>query len=258
MSEKKKRKILVVDDEITVCKSIRQAIVADDHEVDMALSGEEALKKDKENAYDLIITDLMMPGISGLDLLQALKEARPEVNVIMVTGYPTIKTAVQSVKMGAFDYLPKPFTPADLRSLVSRAFKKAQGEGTESGEEAAYRIPAGYYYMIGHTWLKVESDRRAAVGVVREFLKSIGLITALELPKENEVIAQGEICAKVTSADGLSHRIWSPVSGRVVELNKKLDNDPSLLRRDPYGEGFLFRVETSNIEEDIKGLLLAR
>lgn len=258
MNEKGKRKILVVDDEITVCKSIRQAIVADDYEVDMALSGEEALKKDKESAYDLIITDLMMPGISGLDLLRALKEARPKVNVIMVTGYPTIKTAVQSVKMGAFDYLPKPFTPADLRGLVARAFKKAEGEGAGAGEAAALSIPAGYYYMLGHTWLKAEADDRAVVGVVHNFLKSVGIITQLELAKENEVVTQGNVCGKVTSADGLIHRIWSPAAGRVTELNRKVQEDPSLLRRDPYRSGYLFRIETNNLEEDIKGLLIAK
>jgi len=258
MNEKGKRRILVVDDEITVCKSIRQAIVADDHEVDMALSGEEALKKDKEKAYDLIITDLMMPGISGLDLLRALKEVRANVNVIMVTGYPTIKTAVQSVKMGAFDYLPKPFTPADLRGLVSRAFKKAEAEGAGAGETAALSIPAGYYYMLGHVWLKVEANHQALVGVVHEFLKSVGIITQLELPKANDVVTQGSVCGKVTSADGLVHRIWSPASGRVIELNKKVQDDPSLLRRDPYRSGYLFRIETSNLEEDVKGLLIAK
>ncbi len=82
MSEKNKRKILVVDDEITVCKSISKAIVTEEYEVDTALSGEEALKKDLEECYDLVIADLMMPGISGLDLLKSLKEKRPEVVVL--------------------------------------------------------------------------------------------------------------------------------------------------------------------------------
>jgi CheY-like chemotaxis protein len=258
MSEKNKRKILVVDDEITVCKSIRQAILSEDYQVDMALSGEEALKKDKENPYDLIITDLMMPGISGLDLLKTLKEARPSVDIIMVTGYPTIKTAVQSVKLGAFDYLPKPFTPADLRGLVSRSFKKAESAERGGTEAAALQIPPGYYYMLGHTWLKVEGDSRALVGVVHDFLKTVGIITQLELPKENEIISQGEVCGKITDAERWTHRIWSPASGRVIEVNAKLMEDFSLLRRDPYGRGFLFRIETSNLDEDIKGLLLAK
>jgi CheY-like chemotaxis protein len=258
MSDKRSRKILVVDDEITVCKSIRQAILSDEHDVDMALSGEEALKKNQENGYDLVITDLMMPGISGLDLLTSLKETHPETIVIMVTGYPTIKTAVESVKRGAFDYLPKPFTPAELRGLVARAFKKAEGEDLGKGGIKEARIPAGYYYMLGHTWLKVEEQNQATVGVVPDFLKTVGVITQLDLPKENDTLTQGDACGKITDADNFVHRIWSPASGRVTGVNAQLAADPSLLRRDPFESGYLFRVETSNLEEDLQGLLLAR
>ena len=258
MNDKAKRKILVVDDEITVCKSIRQAILSDDHEVDMALSGEEALKKDGESAYDLIITDLMMPGISGLDLLKAVKNQRPEAAVIMITGYPTIKTAVESVKLGAFDYLPKPFTPADLRGVVARAFKMADGETPGEPEGAPRRIPAGYYYMLGHTWLKLDGENRGTVGIVHDFLKVVGIITQLDLPKVGETVSQGNLCAKITDAGQINHRIWSPVSGNVIEVNAALTSDTSLLRRDPYGQGFLFRIEMTNIEEDLKGLLQAK
>ncbi|MGB7294252.1 MAG: response regulator [Candidatus Aminicenantales bacterium] len=257
MNNQKKRKILVVDDEITVCKSIRQAILSDEYEVAMALSGEEALKKCREG-YDLVITDLMMPGISGLDLLKSLKETRPETIVIMVTGYPTIKTAVESVKRGAFDYLPKPFTPADLRGLVARAFKKAVSEDLGKGAVKESRIPPGYHYMLGHTWLKVEERQRATVGVVPEFLKTVGIISQLELPKVNDTLTQGDVCGKITDADLFVHRIWSPASGRVIEVNPHLAADQSLLRRDPFRSGYLFRIETSNLEEDLQGLLIAR
>jgi ActR/RegA family two-component response regulator/glycine cleavage system H lipoate-binding protein len=258
MNSQSKRRILVVDDEITVSKSIRQAILSDQYEVDMALSGEEALKKDRETPYDLVITDLMMPGISGLDLLKILRESRPEVNVIMVTGYPTIKTAVESVKMGAFDYLPKPFTPADLRGLVARAFKSAGTEDRGTGTVPGLQVPSGYYYMLGHTWLKAEENDRATVGVVPDFLKTVGIITQLELPKVNDAITQGNVCGKISDADHFVHRIWSPASGRVIEVNVRLASDYSLLRRDPFHGGFLFRIETSNLEEDVKGLLLAK
>jgi CheY-like chemotaxis protein len=257
MNNQKKRKILVVDDEITVCKSIRQAILSDEYEVAMALSGEEALKKCQEG-YDLVITDLMMPGISGLDLLKSLKETRPETIVIMVTGYPTIKTAVESVKRGAFDYLPKPFTPADLRGLVARAFKKAVTAdlGKEAVKES--RIPTGYYYILGHTWVKVEEKNRATIGVLPEFLKTVGIISQLELPKENDTFTQGDVCAKIIDADQFVHRVWTPASGRVTEVNSQLAADPSLLRRDPFRGGYLFRIETGNLEEDLQGLLIAR
>jgi len=258
VNEKAKRRILVVDDEITVCKSIRQSILSDSYEVDMALSGEEALKKDRENPYDLIITDLMMPGISGLDLLRAVRVQRPEATVIMITGYPTIKTAVESVKLGAFDYLPKPFTPADLRGVVARAFKMAEGEVQGELEGTPRRIPAGYYYMLGHTWLKLEGENRGTVGIVHDFLKVVGIITQLDLPKVGEAVSQGNLCAKITDAGQTGHRIWSPASGSVVEVNDALIADTSMLRRDPYGQGFLFRIDMTSVEEDLKGLLQAK
>ncbi len=131
MTEAPKRKILIVDDEITVCKSIRQALLHPDYEIDMALSGEEALKKDEEKRYEVIIADLMMPGLSGLDLLKALKAKGTQAKVVMVTGYPTMKTTVQAMQIGAFDYLPKPFLPAELRALVARTLAAVDKEKAE-------------------------------------------------------------------------------------------------------------------------------
>lgn len=257
MNDEAMRKILVVDDEITVCKSIRNAILSDEYTVETALSGEEALKKDEEECYDLIITDLMMPGISGLDLLKTLKQKRPDVNVIMVTGYPTIKTAVQSIKIGAFDYIPKPFTPDQLRSLVSRVFKKIESEEKAPKEPSPKKMPPGLYYMIGHTWLHKENGELISVGVVQDFLKPVGIITHLALPQVSDSVNQGEECAKITDADQFNHRIWSPATGRIIEVNEKLRGDFTLLRKDPYGEGWLFRMEPTNLEEDLKGLILS-
>lgn len=131
MTEAPKRKILIVDDEITVCKSIRQALLHPDYEIDMALSGEEALQKDEVKRYEVIIADLMMPGLSGLDLLKGLKAKNTQAKVVMVTGYPTMKTTVQAMQIGAFDYLPKPFLPAELRALVTRTLAAVDKERSE-------------------------------------------------------------------------------------------------------------------------------
>ncbi len=251
MGAKEKRKILVVDDEINVCKSIKQAIESEDYDVDMALSGEEALKKDKENLYDLIITDLMMPGISGMDLLTSLKTTRPELKVIMVTGYPTIKTAVQSVKIGAFDYLPKPFTPKDLRGVVARAFKF-----TGSDKEAPFfpEMPDGLFAMKGHTWTRKEGKNLATIGVLPEFLQSIVSIVHLDLQKKNNRIFQGEVCARITDAEGNIHRIWSPVTGKITQLNTAIQKNLTMFKADPYGKGWLLRIETRDIEKDLESL----
>jgi DNA-binding response OmpR family regulator len=251
MNGKTKRRILVVDDEINVCKSIRQAVESEEYEVETALSGEEALKKDEEKPYDLIITDLMMPGISGMDLLTSLKTARPGVIVIIITGYPTIKTAVQSVKMGAFDYLPKPFTPNDLRSLVSRALKSARGKTEDSSLPP---MPEDLFVMKGHTWVRDEGKNLVTIGILPEFLRSIVSIAHLELQKENKSIFQGEVCARITDAEGHVHRVWSPVTGRVAQTNEKLKENLSFLKADPYGKGWLLRIESPDIEKDLESL----
>lgn len=134
MTEPAKKKILVVDDEATVCRSIRKALARDDYEIDVALSGEEGLKLETEKKYDVIIVDLMMPGLNGMDLLKSLKAISPSVQVVMITGYPTMKNTLQAMQIGAFDFLPKPFLPYDLRNLVARALtareKATGGSGT--------------------------------------------------------------------------------------------------------------------------------
>lgn len=133
MTDTGKKAILVVDDEITVCKSIRSALVQENYDIDLALSGEEALQKEQVKKYDVMIVDLMMPGISGLDLLRSIKTTNPAVRVIMVTGYPTMKNTLQAMQIGAFDFLPKPFLPADLRNLVAKALDAGDKEERGSG-----------------------------------------------------------------------------------------------------------------------------
>ncbi|MBN1271993.1 MAG: response regulator [Candidatus Aminicenantes bacterium] len=247
MNSHKKGKILVVDDDITVCKSISQAISIEGYDVDTALSGEEALKKDMKSPYDLIITDLMMPGISGLELLKSLKPRRPDVKLIMVTGYPTIKTAVESIKIGAFDYIAKPFTPQDIRSVIHRALKTAK-------IEPKMAMPPGLYYISGHTWLRREEKSRVTVGITADYLQTIGDITRVELPSENQSISQGEVCAHIEDDNKFVHPVWSPITGRILEINTTLLKNFQLLSKYPYDKAWLFRVKASNLEEDIKGL----
>jgi DNA-binding NtrC family response regulator len=84
-------------------------------------SGGDALRKVDESRYDVMILDIMMPKMDGLEVLQRVKETHPDIDVIMVTGLSQIETAVKSMKLGAFDYLPKPFLLSEIRSLVTKA-----------------------------------------------------------------------------------------------------------------------------------------
>ncbi len=133
MTDAGQKKILIVDDEVTVAKSIQKALLRESYDIDIALSGAEALQKQEAKGYDVMVVDLMMPGLSGLDLLKSIRAESPSVQIIMITGYPTMKNTLQAMKIGAFDFLPKPFLPADLRNLVMRALEAGDKEKNASG-----------------------------------------------------------------------------------------------------------------------------
>lgn len=125
-------RILVVDDEATVRQSIKLALAGEGYSIDTAASGEEALRQGALAGYDLVLADMMMPGVSGLDLLKGIQVKDPAARVVIITGYPTDKAAAQSFRMGAVDFLPKPFAPAELRAAVARALAgRARAAGTK-------------------------------------------------------------------------------------------------------------------------------
>ena len=119
-----KARILVVDDEEIVVKSCLRILGEGDYEAEGVQSGEEALRKIEEHPYDVVILDIMMPKVDGLEVLRRVKESHPDIDVIMVTGLSQIDTAVRSMKLGAFDYLPKPFDPDELKVVVGRALER--------------------------------------------------------------------------------------------------------------------------------------
>jgi len=117
--------ILVVDDEIAVNNNIRKILGKSGMEVDQAVSKDEALEKINAQPYKLILLDLRMPGVSGLELLEAVAKRQPQARVIIITGYASIETAIETARIGAVDYLPKPFTPDELRHVAKRAYSLA-------------------------------------------------------------------------------------------------------------------------------------
>ena len=119
-------RILVVDDEEIVIKSCLRILGGGDYQVEAVRDGREALRKVEENPCDVMILDIMMPNMDGLEVLRRVKEAHPDMDVIMVTGLSQIGTAVQAMKLGAFDYISKPFEPDELKLVVQRALERRQ------------------------------------------------------------------------------------------------------------------------------------
>jgi DNA-binding NtrC family response regulator len=117
-------RILIVDDEEIVIRSCLRILADDEFQVESVQDGREALKKIEENPYDVVILDIMMPNIDGLEVLRRVKETHPNVDVIMITGLSQVDTAVQAMKLGAFDYISKPFEPDELKLVVFRALER--------------------------------------------------------------------------------------------------------------------------------------
>jgi len=128
-------KILVVDDEIMVQRSCVDIfdVKSDRYSIVTVSSGEEALATIEKQHFDIILTDIKMPGLPGLELLEAIQERFPSIAIIVITGYATVKTAVQAMQLGAVDVIPKPFTPNEIFNAVENLV--AQLESGEPEEQ---------------------------------------------------------------------------------------------------------------------------
>jgi DNA-binding NtrC family response regulator len=119
-------RILVIDDERFICVSCRRILEADGHTVDAECSAIAGVKKAVERDYDIILLDLKMPELSGMEALAQIKAKRPDLMVVIITGYATIQTSIEAIKKGAHNYVPKPFTPEELSLAVDKALEDMQ------------------------------------------------------------------------------------------------------------------------------------
>ena len=117
-------RILVVDDEDIVIRSCLRILDGNGYQIEAAHDGHEALRKVEDNSYDVMILDIMMPNLGGMEVLRRVKETHPDMDVIMITGLSQIDTAVQAMKLGAFDYISKPFEPDELKLVIQRALER--------------------------------------------------------------------------------------------------------------------------------------
>jgi len=118
--------ILVVDDEGAIRYSISKTLQRVGYQVHTAASGEEALELMQRQPYDVVLTDIRMPGLSGVDLLRRIKERAPDAVVILLTGYASLETAIESLRLGAHDYLVKPSSSQDIRNSVAQGLERSR------------------------------------------------------------------------------------------------------------------------------------
>lgn len=163
--EWKKAKVLIVDDEQVIRDSFSRVMAKEGYAVEAVPSGRLALERVAEEPFDIVLLDLKMAGLDGMETLRELKKIDPDVASIMITGYPTIESAVQAVKLGAYDYLSKPCSPEELRIVVRRAAERRNL--IFQNEQLRRRLQAGNISapLIGESkamWRVMEIIRKVA------------------------------------------------------------------------------------------------
>jgi len=261
---KKTCDLLVIDDEPVITRAVQKVCAAEGMSVDIEEGGAAALARLEVCSYKLIICDLMMPGMGGLEFLAGAARLGVHTPVIIATGYATLENAVTSLSRGAIDFIPKPFTAEELLAAVRLALscdrlKRGPAPSGSAGERQAYAPCPPEYYSLGDlSWGKVESEGAVLIGAGGLFLKAIGPLAALELMRPGEELMQGASCAAAVSAAGGRHPLLCPVSGRVVEVNSGAAEAPSLLEKDPYHYGWLYRIVPSNLQSELARLTSCR
>lgn len=256
--------LLVVEDEPVVLAAIRKIVEPEHIRMDEALSGESALSKLKRNTYKLIISDLMLPRISGLDLIQAIQDGYPCVPLVVITGYATMEKALHSFKMGSFDFIPKPFDTELFLGVVHRGLNFSQLIRFKGPDQRTFiHIPdassmdrsAGIQYCLGcHAWISFEEGGTALIGVGETFPNMMRELIRMEILVSKEEIIQGKCCAQFITRSGLVNMFWAPLSGKIEACNEAIGKDVQLINTDPYNKGWIFRIIPSNFKEEVKYL----
>ena len=116
-------RVLIIDDEDTIRDSMHQVLKKEGYQVREAADGKEGLSLFNQETFQVVFLDLKLPGLNGLRILGQMKEANPETPIIIITGYGSIESAVEAIKLGAFDYMVKPFSPEELRLVTKKAIE---------------------------------------------------------------------------------------------------------------------------------------
>lgn len=263
-----KARILAVDDEAIILDSFRKILVVAGYSIDTVEKGREALGLILKRDYDFVFTDLKMPEMDGLEVTKAVKHLRPDIDVIVITGYASIETAVETMKYGAMDYVQKPFTEDELinffnKSLIKRKDRiERQMKPTvrlvtpstkESDSKHELNVPAGIFISRNHTWVNIEPNGITRVGIDDFVRKIIGSIDAVEMPRLAKEVKKGEL---LFSINHNSHTIdiSSPLSGTVTLINTEHVEHPEWLASKPFDLSWMCCIEPSNLPEELRSL----
>ena len=266
--ESPRARILAVDDEPVILDSFRKILVLEGYSIDTVESAEEALGLVRQNDYDFVFTDLKMPGMDGLDLTKAVKHLRPDIDVVVITGYGTIETAVETMRFGAMNYVEKPFTADELAEFTKTCLIRRQSRieqqtpptvrvvtvpGTESDSPNIINVPGGLFVSPEHTWVGVGVTGEGRIGLDDLALKTLGTIEEIEFPSKSSHVAKGDPLFVARRGD---RRLVfpSPLTGTISKVNHELTYQLEVLARRPASTGWICAIEPENLSAELATL----
>ncbi|NOR68007.1 MAG: response regulator [Woeseiaceae bacterium] len=268
--ENPKARILAVDDEEIILDSFRKILVLAGYSIDTVERGSEVLGLIRQNDYDFVFTDLRMPEMDGVEVTKAVKHLRPDIDVIVITGFASIETAVETVKFGAIDYIQKPFAEDELLEFVKSALIKRQDNlekqmrhkvrlikpGTsESRSKFELNVPGGVFISPQHAWARIELNGTVRIGLDDLLRKIFEKIDQVELPETGQEIEKGETLFSVKYGD-YSLKIPSPLSGKITSVNTEHAEHPEWLAIKPFELSWMCGIEPSMLARELPGLTI--
>jgi CheY-like chemotaxis protein len=266
--ENPKAKILCVDDEAVILDSLRKILVLDGYSIDTVESGKEALGLIQNRHYDFLYTDLKMPEMDGVDVTKSVKHLRPDIDVVIITGYATVETAVECMKFGAMDYVQKPFSEDELLAFTKKAFIKREDrikrmlqpkvhithlERTSKSKTPEFLIPGGVFISDGHCWANINEEGTVKIGIDDFAKKLIGKIDAFEFPTIGNTIRKGQPLFSIKQGTR-SIKFNSPVSGTVKEVNEPVNRDLESFEFTSYEHNWICEIDAKALDSEVMQL----
>lgn len=264
--------LLVVDDEPVVCESCRRIFTSRGYNVETSTDPRAALKLAQSQSFDAILLDIQMPVVNGIEFLKELRLKNTSVPVIMITGYSSVTSAAAAMRLGASDYVTKPFSLEEITSALDRTLGKPAGAelSTTLHEEGKRVVPEAKlpkrnvavaepevvckpdtFYFLDEAWLLADEDGTVRVGTSLSVTDESSL-SRLHLPKLGDVVHRGLPMASFRIGQ-TTHTIPAPVNGAVIATNSgglnTADADAQASSR--HGEKWLLRIRPSNLAGDM-------
>ncbi len=241
-----KGRILVLDDDPIVTLSCKRILGAEGYSISTVEKGEDALNKLSKEDFDVLISDVRLPDISGMTVLKEARIMKPDTDIVIITGYPTLEDAKESTRLGAAEYIEKPFTPDFMINVARKVFDKRGwilrqafvDEFRDSVVSLRDKENPVIFYKEG-TWARPVKDGVWEIGCDLRYWLLTGNLTYIDFIKDIEKLKAGEPFARIYTSMGQSSDLLSPMNAELREINTKANDVMCALLKEHLSEGWL-------------------